>query len=222
VSGTFLVVDSTGLARARRRPRLRLLTKPANRPRWPNPNAHSAVKLPRRPFVLMTDEVYAPCPWGWARVVSVKSEARPRVVAEYKLPQNDRRFCQTPAARRYRTFSSHNPTVLGDLAFVTWHAGGLQAIDLARPARPRSAGSFSPRPLVSVATEDPLLGRDPPKVVMWTYPIIRNGLIYVVDIRNGLYVLRYRGPHAREVARIRFLEGNSNLGDAVRLAGGRR
>jgi hypothetical protein len=39
-------------------------------------------------------------------------------------------------------------------------------------------------------------------------------LIYVVDIRNGLYVLRYTGPHADEVA---FLEGNSNLGDLARL-----
>jgi hypothetical protein len=40
----------------------------------------------------------------------------------------------------------------------------------------------------------------------------------VVDIRNGLYVLRYTGPHAKEVKRIRFLEGNSSLGDARRLA----
>ncbi len=52
----------------------------------------------------------------------------------------------------------------------------------------------------------------------WSYPIIRNGLIYVIDIRNGLYILRYTGPHADEVAGIGYLEGNSNLGDAVRLA----
>ena len=50
------------------------------------------------------------------------------------------------------------------------------------------------------------------------HPIIRNGLIYAIDIRNGLYVLKYTGPHADEVAGISFLEGNSNLGDAVRLA----
>jgi hypothetical protein len=40
----------------------------------------------------------------------------------------------------------------------------------------------------------------------------------VVDIRNGLYVLRYTGPHANEVNAISFLERNSNLGDAGRLA----
>jgi hypothetical protein len=55
---------------------------------------------------------------------------------------------------------------------------------------------------------------------MWSYPIIRDGLIYVIDIRNGLYILRYTGPRAGDVASIRFLEGNSNLGDAVRLAQG--
>jgi hypothetical protein len=31
-------------------------------------------------------------------------------------------------------------------------------------------------------------------------------------------VLRYIGPHADEAANISFLEGNSNLGDAGRLA----
>jgi hypothetical protein len=54
---------------------------------------------------------------------------------------------------------------------------------------------------------------------MWSYPIIDRGLIYVVDIRNGLYVFRYTGQHNDEVREIRFLEGNSNLGDALRLAG---
>jgi hypothetical protein len=71
-----------------------------------------------------------------------------------------------------------------------------------------------------VALEDPALSRGPNKVVMWSFPIIRNGLIYVVDIRNGLYVLRYRGRHHESVDEIRFLEGNSNRGDLARLSGG--
>jgi hypothetical protein len=68
--------------------------------------------------------------------------------------------------------------------------------------------------------EDPRLSSDPDtrrgeKVVMWSYPIVYKGLIYVVDLRNGLYVLRYRGRFAQEVRRIGFLEGNSNQGDAL-------
>ena len=53
---------------------------------------------------------------------------------------------------------------------------------------------------------------------MWSYPIIRKGLIYVIDIRNGLYILRYTGPRWQEAAFIYFLAGNSNLGDAVLLS----
>jgi hypothetical protein len=49
---------------------------------------------------------------------------------------------------------------------------------------------------------------------MWSYPIIKDGLIYVVDVRNGLYILNYHGPFEQEVAAIHFLEGNSNLGEA--------
>jgi hypothetical protein len=55
-------------------------------------------------------------------------------------------------------------------------------------------------------------------VTIWSYPIISDGLIYVVDIRNGLYVLRYTGSGASTVAGTSFLEGNSNLGDAPRFA----
>jgi len=55
------------------------------------------------------------------------------------------------------------------------------------------------------------------KVAMWSFPIVKDGLIYVVDLRNGLYALRYTGAHAEEVAEISFLEGNSNQGDALRF-----
>ena len=45
---------------------------------------------------------------------------------------------------------------------------------------------------------------------MWCYPVVQNGLIYVVDIDLGLYILRYTGPHAAEVAQAAFVEGNSS------------
>jgi len=45
--------------------------------------------------------------------------------------------------------------------------------------------------------------------------VIQDGLIYAVDLRNGLYILRYKGPYQTEVDNINFLEGNSNQGDAL-------
>jgi hypothetical protein len=125
--------------------------------------------------------------------------------------------------------------VLQDLAFIDWHSNGVQAIDISNAFNPIHAGFFRPMPIPVVATEDPGLSAGPAttvgellnpdttnpdfktKVVMWSYPIIRNGLLYVIDVRNGLFILRYTGPHSDEVQEITFLEGNSNLGDAVDL-----
>ena len=221
-----------------------LITKPAARPIWgqtpadpsavPNnckkrcPNGHSAVKVPGRSLVVTTDEVYGTytdaslgCPWGWMRLINIDDEAHPLIVGEFTVPQNSQHFCTSPyhdaQTDQFTSYSSHNPTVLRNLALVSWHGGGLQVIDISNSAHPVSAGGFFPDTLDTVATEDPALTRGPNKAVFWSYPIIRNGLIYVIDVRNGLYIVRYTGPHADEVNAIKFLEGNSNLGDAARL-----
>ncbi len=222
-AGEFLVANSSEVARGVRDPRIHLLTDPRDRPRWPRPNAHSAVPIPGRPLVLTTDEIYGSlhstgCPWGWARLFNVESPANPRFVSQYRIAENQLyRFCPTREGRKdeFVSYTAHNPTVLHDLALVTWHSGGLQAIDISTSNVPQQGGWFSPVPLRHVATEDPALSLGPNKVVMWSYPIIKDGLIYVVDVRNGLYVLRYTGPQHREVDRTKFLEGNSNRGDPI-------
>ncbi|MGH3646673.1 MAG: LVIVD repeat-containing protein [Micromonosporaceae bacterium] len=240
--GHFLVLDTSDVAAGRIPPsglslNDKLLTPVENRPRWGTSDgncldacaeSHSAVAVPGRPLAFTTDEVYGTftspsfgCPWGWSRVIQAAQPRKPRIISEYQTVPNQRSFCGSPAddpaTEQFTSYSSHNPTLTRNLALVTWHSSGLQAIDISDLSTPRQAGWFSPAPLASVATEDPALSRGPNKVVMWSYPIIRDGLIYVVDIRNGLYILAYTGSHAGEVARIRFLEGNSNLGDAARL-----
>jgi hypothetical protein len=226
LGGGVLVANTSDVARALPRPAVRLITPVEDRAHWGNPGAHSAVKLPGRPYVFVTDEVYGTfaglygaqgCPWGWARVLDVRDERRPVVVAQYKLvTYNSAGYCSSVPQDReqFASYSSHNPTLTAHLAFVSWHSGGLQAIDLADPLRPRQTAQFLPAPLPAVATEDPALSAGRDKVVMWSYPIVEDGLILVVDVRNGLYILKYHGPHEAEVAAIRFLEGNSNLGDA--------
>lgn len=230
LSGFFLVLDTTKVARGEIPPGTvedlsdDLLTPPENRPTWPNPNpGHSAVPFPGRPFVFVTDEVYGTftdpsygCPWGWARNILVAQPSRPRVIGEYKVAENS---CPAPtqADQERTSYASHNPTLTRKLALVTWHSGGLQAIDIASPARPRQNGWFSPSPLVTVANEDPALSAGTNKVVMWSFPIVKDGLIYVTDVRNGLYILRYTGKRSGDISELAFLEGNSNLGEAGRL-----
>jgi hypothetical protein len=248
LGGGFMVLDSSPLTNPAAVPPvgLKLLTPVANRAHWGSPGTHSAVKIfgthdvDGRPhtYALSTDEVYGDavtplqqgkgihgCPWGWMRTLDVTDEAHPAVVGEFKLPENDPSFCTTLGTdkldRASTSFSSHNPTIVKNVAFITWHSGGLQAIDLADPVHPAPAGVFSPAPLASVATEDPALsvGPDPAnKVVLWSYPILNHQgsdtFIYVIDVRNGLFILRYTGAHADEVNTVSFLEGNSNLGSA--------
>jgi hypothetical protein len=193
--------------------------------------SHSAVPVPGRPFDLSTDEVYGTFtvpsfgwPWGWMRLIDVDNPSQPQLRSEYKIFENTQPFQGSPgddpATEQFTSYSSHNPTVLPRLAIIAWHSGGLQAIDISNARSPRQGGWFSPQPLPSVSTEDPALNGGPNKVTMWSYPIVDNGLIYVIDIRNGLYILRYTGPGFVDVARLGFLEGNSNLGDAIRLARG--
>jgi hypothetical protein len=218
----------------------KLLTPIANRATWGAGNqcaghtsvgcteSHSAVPVPGRPFAVNIDEVYGKFttpsfgwPWGWMRIIDVSNSSAPQIVSEFKIFQNTQAF-ESQAdqdTQNYTSYSTHNPVVLPQLVIDSWHSGGLQAVNIADPKRPAQAGWFSPVPLQSVGLEDPALSRGPNKVVMWSFPIIRNGLIYVVDIRNGLYILRYSGFQHQRVDHIAFLEGNSNLGDAAKLAG---
>jgi hypothetical protein len=213
----FMIVDTSDHAAGIPNPQIRLLTPLENWPQWSSWGPHSAVKLFGKPYALVTEEVYGQCPWGWTSLIDITNETRPQIVSEYKIyPFNTMEHCAATTADNYwsTSFSAHNPTLTKNLAFITWHSGGLQAISITNPLQPVQVAQFLPEPLPFVQTEDPALSSGPDKVVMWSYPIIKDGLIYVVDIRNGLYILKYHGPFEEEVTQIRFLEGNSNLGEA--------
>jgi hypothetical protein len=230
LGGGFLVLDTSEVAAGRPEPKMELVTPPQNRVFWTNPGAHSAVKLPGRDVVMTTDEVYGQvpglladhgCPWGWPRFIDIADETTPKLLSEYKLPVNEATSCDAvdPIRNTLSSFASHNPTMTRNLALLSWHSAGLQIIDTSDPANPKAAAQFLPTPLPAVQTEDPLLSSGYDKVVMWSFPVIVDGLIYVVDLRNGLYVLKYEGKHQKEIERTSYLDGNSNSGDAIRLEG---
>lgn len=227
----FLELDTSEVVEGAAEPEITTLTPPENRASWTNPGAHSAVKLFGRDVALVTDEVYGDaldalgphgCPWGWVRMIDVSDPRTPEVIGEYRTEYNTQEYCdsaegQDPTNTTFTSYSAHNPTNLPELSFITWHSVGLEAISTADPTAPANVGRFDPEPLPLVATEDPALNLGQDKTTMWSYPIIQDGLIYVTDIRNGLYILRYTGPGSESVDEIGFLEGNSNLGDALRL-----
>jgi hypothetical protein len=212
-----------------------LLTNPLDRPQWGTARddcdrecaeSHSAEQVPGRDLIVNTDEIYGTftlpfhgCPWGWVHVIDYADPAHPEIVSEYKTSLN---VCPAPdpLSDERTSFASHNPTVTPNLVLVTWHAAGFHVIDIANETKPKQAGWFSPTPLPAVATEDPALNGGPNKVTMWSYPIVDDGLIYVVDLRNGLYILEYRGKFPGQIRKLDFLEGNSNQGDLPALEAG--
>lgn len=232
LGGGFMVADTSDFANNVANPKVKLITPVANRVFWNNQGAHSSVKVPGKPYALTTEEIYGKglvldqafgfalsgCPWGWVRMIDINNEAAPKLVQEVTTPQNTCDGVDVPT-ENFNSFASHNPTLLPDLAIIDWHSAGVQALDLTDPTHVTRVGTYNATPEAVVVTEDPSLTNGDFKTAMWSYPIIRSGLIYVVDVRNGVYVLRYNGPHADEVNGVTFLEGNSNLGDAARVNG---
>jgi len=193
---------------------IEMITPPSQVLDWapPGMGPHSAVPAIGRKLLVVTEEIYPlpngeGCPWGHLRTVDITDPANPRAVGAFALPENDPARCASLPVNT--TYTAHNPTVLHDLALVTWYAGGLQAIDISDPTNPFQLAELRPDPIPSVEHEDPALGGEP--VEMWSYPVLDNGLIYVVDVRNGLYVLRYHGLWGEQITARHFREGNSNL-----------
>jgi hypothetical protein len=136
--------------------------------------------------------------------VDVSNPAQPREVSTLGVPEEAGAGCASPVA----TYTSHNPTLVGDLALVSWYSNGLQVFDLSNPSQPVRLAQFRPQ-AVDPGARDPQLGAT--ATLTWSYPIVRDGLIYVADINQGLSVLRYQGPHQDQLEQMAFAEGNSNL-----------
>jgi len=165
-------------------------------------NTHSAVAMQDPNFVLLASEVFS-CPFNGLAIAHISDPAYPEIVSRFTLPENRCENLPGPGA----AFTPHNPLVVGELAFVSWYAAGVQAVDLSEPYAPRRAGQFVPTG--EEAAPRSLLGSYP--VQMFSYPILRDGLLYVADSQSGLYVLRYTGPRAEQLEDVTQAEGNVTI-----------
>lgn len=208
--GGLVVADTSDFADGVPDPHVRLVRDEAGQfiPA-PGLNVHSAVLLGNSSYALVTQEVYD-CPFAAVFIAHLVDESHPNIVGRFALPENDPN-CPEPARLEPNltqstagVFTSHNPLVVGDLAFVTWYGGGLQVLDVTEPSQPYRAGLFVPTG-VGAAPES-YMGAYP--VQVWSYPILRDGLIYVSDIQSGLYILKYTGPWAEAINTLPLAEGN--------------
>ena len=209
-TGGLVIADVSDFATGVAAPAVRPLTPAGGAYRTPPGNVHSAVPLDGGTRLLTSDERYpapygAGCPFGPAHIVDIRDPAHPVAVATLAVPENNPAAC---ASAVRATWTSHNPTLTAHLAFVTWYSAGLQVFqldDLTQPVRLAELRATG----VTPALRDLQLGVT--DTMSWSYPILTGGLIYLVDINQGLLVLRYTGPHQDEVASAPFVEGNSNV-----------
>jgi hypothetical protein len=213
-TGGLLLADVGAFADGRASPKVRPLTSPAAVFKTSPGTVHSAVRLDSGARLLVTDERYpAPfgpgCPFGPAHLVDISDTAHPTAVATLSVPENTPATC---AAVERGTWTSHNATVSAHLALISWYSAGLQVFQLDQPPGRARVAEYRPGG-VAPAQRDLELGTT--DTMTWSYPVIQDGLIFVVDINQGLVVVRYSGPHAEELAGTRFLEGNSNIAIGV-------
>jgi hypothetical protein len=166
------------------------------------PSVHSAVPLQDPQFVLLASEVFS-CPFAGLSIADISDPSHPTIISQFTLPEN--RCTNLPPGGAL--FTPHNPLVAGDLGFVSWYGAGVQAVDLSDPRAPRRVGQFVPTG--EGAAPRGLMDTYP--VQMLSYPILRDGLLYVVDSQSGLYVLRYTGPGAERLVQLGWVESNRSV-----------
>jgi hypothetical protein len=118
----------------------------------------------------------------------------PAIVGAFMIPEVIPDRCPETLARLPGvSFNAHKSLVFENLVFVAWSGGGLRAIDISNPATTFEAGVFFTKPVPQ--TQAALS----PEIALTSHPILRNGLLYVLDTNSGVYVFRYTGPRKEEL-----------------------
>lgn len=149
-------------------------------------NTHTALPLPNRGLVIVTDEALAEyCQEGqkmaWA--VDIRVETNPVPIATFPIPEGD-------FPTRGGRFGPHNvhenrPGSLfsDEVIFMTYFNAGMRVFDIANPYRPTEIAFYVPP--------------TPPgqkAIQMNDIYVTPSGLVYLTDRFNGgLYILQYEG-----------------------------
>jgi hypothetical protein len=160
-------------------------------------NSHSAKLVPGRKLIALSDE-FNLCPFGWMRFVDISDEKKPKIISEFKYPEN--------TCPGFNAAGNGPSTHIGNawnenLLFQAWYKLGLRVIDIKDPYHPVEVGHYVGPDIGQWSGAD--MGPPGGKLVLEyrkyvdTYDVVfgRDGLLYVSDAAGGgLRVLRYTGP----------------------------
>jgi hypothetical protein len=161
------------------------------------------------------------------KLVRYRGDLFPRELGTMASAQNIPGKCPQPGARggpgKYGReitrddHGPHEPLIFPNLVIATYYSSGVKAYAIDNPLMPAEIGSFVSKPVSTIRycwvnclppvvdaqgrtveqRPDPRFG--PVDVRPFSRPMAKDGLIYYVDANNGLYILKYTGPHAEEI-----------------------
>lgn len=150
----------------------------------------------------------------------LRGDLNPETVGVFGLPEQKLENCgpdgwKPGSAALPGWFSPHDALVLPNVVLATYYGAGFRAIDIANPFVPVEGGHFFNKPVDEVRwasygilgetefRDDGLARRRPtvgdPHMFAFSYALSHNGNIVYADVHSGLYILRYKGPHADEI-----------------------
>lgn len=178
-------------------------------------SAHSAVDIPNRPYMMVSDEPNV-CPWSWLRFAYIGDEesgveARgggdvlrgdlfPGQVGSFRVVENREEECPANMEKFAHddsgdeSFNAHLHLVFENIMFTSWNNAGIRAIDISDPGMPFETGFYFPPPVGETAAGD-----EHPNLSLNSQPALKDGVLFVRDRVNGVYSFEYTGPRSDEV-----------------------
>jgi hypothetical protein len=134
---------------------------------------HGVVKVPGRPYAVVTNEALGGCPYGGIQLAYigttdnygpgapakglVRGDLRPRQVGAYSIPEDQADHCGpdgTPdpsfGLAGDPSLHVHNVLVFPNIVFAGWNGGGIRAVDISNPYFPFEVGYFFNKPVAEV------------------------------------------------------------------------
>lgn len=174
----FRVLDVSDIARPK------VVASHNYHPPFPEPT-HTIMPLERpvngRRIAVAVDEEheYRPGrPHAFMWVFDVTDFKNIQALSTYEVSELDSPWSRAPGrfgAHQYRE------KLDGTLVYLTWFAGGLRIVDVAKPATPNEVGFFIPEPV-----------KGQPSPQSNDVDVDANGLIYLIDRNVGFDVLEFR------------------------------
>ncbi len=158
------------------------------------PGTHSPLPIPSRDLLALLDEpTYDNCKEGLRHIwlYDVKDPSRPAVISQFPTP-TEADYCAKGGAYGPHNFHEMRPGSFQSsrLLFATYYNAGVRVYDIEDVQHPKEVGYWVPPNPRRMIDPRPNKAQVPTTMDCYVDP---NGLMYLTDQNDGLYILQYDG-----------------------------